>query len=129
MEELIAELRKLKAEVSIDPVFASRLIVHGQIIAITVKQKNNKPNYLIGGSSKSYTTARNAAYYIITEYLPMVIRLREMRSFIEKARQGLPEGANVFMMADGEVRIKCRDSKQLLATFQHLARKQPEGDE
>ena len=119
MEELIAELKKLGATVTRD-VFGY-MSVNDQRITVEVKVKDNKSRYEVGIGGKRCASPKNAAYHILTEYLPDLKRLHDLRDMMEKVRTDLPTDARVYMMHDGELRIQCRTAEQLKRILKHMA--------
>lgn len=86
------------------------------------KLSNDRIQYDIGYGTFKSVSARNAAYYIITDYIPKLKNEREMKELLEKAKIGLdPEDSNIFMFGT-ECRIKCKNAQELKDVLIHLGR-------
>lgn len=123
MEALKAELVKLGATVTSS---WGELTVNGIRIFVETKEKGNKTQYEIE-YKKKFQSPKNAAYYIMTEYLPAQRKINAMSDFIKEAKVGLEEelgtyssGLSIYVM-NNTLHVRCEDVEQLKRILKHLA--------
>lgn len=89
MDELLAEMRKFDPEAKVDDV--GMLVVKGITIHVHTFEKKGKMRYEIG--NKKRPNAKEAAYYIVTEYLMQRLRNEVLQEYVEGMKdRKLPKG-------------------------------------
>jgi len=119
MQKLYEELRKLGVRVDVDEF--GYATVDGMRILMSTQERRGKTRYEVGLGGKSFANVKNAAYYLVAEYLPAVKRRNELAALCDQLNAAMPEGVKVSVTMYGDAYFSVRSADELREALKRAA--------